>query len=351
MLQPTLYAINSTNDNCSINGNPATIGFYNSFKYYPPISILNAKTIQLAKAIVPNISPSFSDSQLVFWYYKLPAPTTAISAQYLQCVRLQPSFIPRDIIPINIPQNRVFDNYPDLLTSLLEATSNDTNNPFFIENDITFNYDPLSKKFSFNGNNAIDQFGDILFFYIVAGYQDPNVAAAAQILNLNTQNPFGLQGFPGQPYHKNQTLNRRLGFTYSGLTPPDFSLYRPVPNYNDPTTMLSRATTATAQTYANLVFSQVVRIFTNLTVGNAYNSDTKPNLLSSIPMDTDPLGVAFYIQSMDTPIKCPKHITLFEFSMETEEGIPFYLPFSANLLIELKIECSPLDEPARPSVP
>ena len=193
--------------------------------------ILGVKHLELIRASVPCIFPTIPDTELVFWYYRLPKQVgydepVPPSAEYLHCVRIQPSFVPKELIydGDQYPVNRVYSGYDDLLVDLNKACLADVNNPYFIEDDISFQFNSELNKFVMVGNNVyprdlsgnVDLSGNTQYFYSYAGYADPAVETAKLILYNSTMNNFGIIGLKGQPYFVGRDLNLRLGFTWSG---------------------------------------------------------------------------------------------------------------------------------------
>ena len=157
---PERVSFSSKDDKTSLT-NDGTIGFYDSFRIPLQTPILGVKSLELIRATVPCVYPTLPDSELVFWYYKLPKQTNfdepvPPDMQYLHCVRIQPSFVPKELIyPIgeDYPVNRVYDGYEDLLLDLNKACLYDVNNPYFVAGDVKFEYNKETKKFVFIGNH------------------------------------------------------------------------------------------------------------------------------------------------------------------------------------------------------
>jgi hypothetical protein len=174
------------------------------------------------------------------------------STNYLNMIRLQPSWMAPELIGTQYGYNRTFTDYTDLVTELNKACAADpignpnfsstTNNVRFTANDIVFTYNSTYNKIVMTGTNS-------LCLYLPVGYLDDQVFsddilfAAGQLLQLttnniaaNTINTFLTGGYigSGQPYAKGQSLNLRLGWTWAGnyLGEVNFkNLIRPVPPY------------------------------------------------------------------------------------------------------------------------
>ena len=68
--QPERIQISSQED---INDyDPTTLTSYYNFRVRLPRPALNVKTLQLARASIPNAVPNIPDTECVFWYYALP---------------------------------------------------------------------------------------------------------------------------------------------------------------------------------------------------------------------------------------------------------------------------------------
>ena len=344
--QPEVLSISSS-DRVGSDAEENVLGFYNSFRVMLKTPVLNVSSLQLLRATLPNIVPSLPDSELVFWYYRLPVQSpysepVPPDPQYLHCVRILPSTYPRERIPEAFPINRVYLKYQDLLNDLNKAVAaDDTSNPYFAGvNDVGFSYDATLNKFVFTGNNAFDEEGVLQFFYSYAGYNDPNVIQAQKILQAATTGSFGILGLSGQPYVAGHTLNLRLGFVWTGATITDVSYrnhIRPVPEYlKNALSLVHTGTSYTAETYADLVYSHNCHIYCNLTSGSAYGSQGEPNLLMCVPMDDVPLGVNFYISSLEQRLtKVPREIYEIQVTLKTDTGLPYYMPNSATVILDL----------------
>ena len=337
------------------SSNPLTYpGFFSQYTINLQTPILNVKSIQLLRASIPLATTSIPDSECTFWYYRLPndgnRQPVAPAPQYLHCVRLLPSFIPQELATDyqNYGWNQYFVNYTDLVTQLNLATVNDPSaeNTYFIPGDITFAVSGLN-KISFQGNNAFDGGGAVQFFYLPAGFLDPNVAQAQIFLQNETAIPFNLIGVPGQPYVPPnaqgvvRTLNQRLGFSYTGNyygSNPFYENCRPLPDYfvNDGSTANLDTTINIANSYANLTYSTNAYIYCNAVSASAYDSAGVPNLLSVVPLNAPTLGIAYYNNVLNNPLtKVVKDLYEIVVVILTDTGLPFLLPDSANVNIEL----------------
>jgi len=348
--QPNKISINSKDDSSEIVYADDKPGFFNTFRINFKAPILNVKSLNLLKTTIPIITTNIPDQELVFWYYRLPLQSpfsepVPPEIQYLKCIRIQPSYYSRDLVNPIYPINRYYDTYSDLLYDLNLACLNDMNNPYFESGDISMALDLSSNKFSFTGNNVYDEFGQLQYFYIYAGYDNPDVLLASELLKGYTVNNFGIQGMPGQPFTRGRTLNVRLGMTWSGIT-SDQIFYknhlRPVPDYTlNALSLIHETSTYTAESYANLVYSQNCNIFCNLTASSSYSSENggTPNFLLSVPLNTSALGVSYYNNTQHYFLThVPREIYTVEFQLRTDMNEEFYFPDSENINLEIGFE-------------
>lgn len=171
LFNPERVCLSSKDDQTTLRADDVP-GYYDTFRIQLPIPVLNVRSVEFLRGSIPCIYASLPDSELVFWYYRIPSipgispvQPYAPSLQYLHCVRIQPSFIPKDLLATIayggsqtyadvIPINRVYSGYTDLLTDLNLACQYDIPaNSYFIENDIKFEFDEVLNKYSFTGLN------------------------------------------------------------------------------------------------------------------------------------------------------------------------------------------------------
>ena len=267
--------------------------------------------------------------------------------------------------------------------------------PLFIPFDIAITFNQTLNKFIFTGNNAIKQiYSSLIDFqfatYLSAGFEDPilwNTAlantndsiwflqpiSAPQLLTY-TSSPGNsdfnfIYGAGGQPYQQYRTLNLRLGFTWNGLitqiagyfpvniagiqgiiTAPSvitsyYNRLRPVPEYidQDVPPLLSATTPYqvkfyTADSYANLVYTNTVSLYADFTGGSTYDSMANTQLLACVPMNASNLGVTFYNTTLYCPLtKISDQIYEIEIRMLTDTGVPYVIPNSAIVSLELAL--------------
>lgn len=270
-----------------------------------------------------------------------------LNEDHLCSVYLDPTVVlPEAYNPATNPLlfNRTFQDYQDLLSSINFAATQGPNATHV--NDISFNYDATLNKFIFEPQNIDEE-----YYYLPAGFEDPNVTSYLQT--------FGdLYGVPLSPGY---TLNLRMGFTWNGRMPNPFeqnpysndyfpkSIYaflRPIdPALTQPPYNLQAWGTnvVTANSYADLVNTSCVRIYCDCIFGSTQDSDNTnrsdaEGLLSVVPVATNNLGVAFYQNNFNNPLtKIPGIITEIGIRLVNDQGLPFYLPNSATCLLELGI--------------
>jgi hypothetical protein len=348
---------------------------FSSFTVRLPRPINGAKKCQINRIALPTPTTNIPDHDCVFWFYRLPKDPVYnrpvdINAAYLHCVRLLPSFYHKEIMPTAYGPycgyNRTFTDYQDLANELAKSCQYDTPfNPYFLSYDnggIMISYDAELNKFYYTGKTT-----DGSYYYLAAGYSDTNIMTAepspnqnipaptqkaGEILQGDTEDDTGLAWQQGQPYKKYRTLNLRLGWTWDGRNLNFTSSYaganvalvnrvRPLPVYWLADGLLAatpnRATTrCNANSYACLVYTNVVNVYCDFLGPGTLDSTKNINLLASIPMATNNLGVAFYQASMDNIItKIPSDIYTMTFYFKDDIGDDY--PFSNQAVVSLEI--------------
>ena len=362
--QPEKLQISSDSDkDIEISQNPVAECFYNTFKVVLPRPALEVKSLQLARMSIPNPQTSMPDTETIFWYYRVPAssvvplnPALIFIPANLYFVRLLPSWYKPEINANSSTYgfNRYFSDYDDLASELVKSCSADPLQPYtsmFIPNDISLTYDAGTNKFSFVGNNVF--MGNIYSYnYCSAGYLDANVIQAQKTLASLSKQYDGYGPTPGQVYQINKTLNLRLGFTWdsanmdlftkgdSGTTNPVNNVlafrFRPPISFN--VFPAPANTTYSADTYANLVYTNCVNVYTQIITGASTDSVRNTQLLSCVPLNCQTLGITFYNPTISTPLT--KVINqLYEIGIElyTDTGAPYSLPNNAITSLELSL--------------
>lgn len=312
----------------------------------------------------------------IYWKQTtLPADQTRpnyydLNPYHLYYVYLAPTyFYPNDYLD-NKPNyfNRTFRDYQDLVDALnfcMGQPQGNTNAPV---DDITFQYSPVLNKIIMVPL-ATELAAD--YYYLPCGYEDPNIAAFMQDTGTSAHFTIYFGGPGGTAYAPSDlaftpqsTLNTRLGFTWNGRFQNVFSVANP---WSDPSFFnifywYMRKTdpiltavagpmiteTITANSYGDLVNTSCVRIYADFTFGstqdslgstNSTNVPIREGLLSIVPVNTNNLGVGFYQNNFNNALtKIPKNITEIGIAMLTDQGLPFYLPNSATVLLELAVE-------------
>lgn len=169
--QPNLISLNSIDKDTSGTGTN-----FSSLTFSLPRPILEAETIELVSATVPQCVQNIPDTACVFWYYRMNAYTGELpSINNLHFVRLLPSYYKKEFIPN--PElygyNQTFHSYQDVAVQLekackadlgntneiLQSVNVDTVEAFlfesrFIPGDISITYNEEINKFQMTGNNV-----------------------------------------------------------------------------------------------------------------------------------------------------------------------------------------------------
>lgn len=324
---PERVFLNSSDD----PRNTQQVGF-NVFQCTFDTPILGAKKVMMLRASIPNAVINIPDYALTFWYYNLPTATTAPSAAYLECIRLYPSYYQAPA-GLAYTKNRFISDPADFVTLLNQAAAvggdNVAYNPYWTAGDITFSYNATTKQITFTGNTAGR-------FYAPAGWNDPIVTNALDDLLMPNFNGVGTTQ---QPFLPGYTMNLRVGYAMSGSTfgPQVDAATNPNTKYADLTnSAYANATAVPADSFPNLVFSQCIYLYSNITAGVSLGSGKQHNLLAVIPVNAPPLGVAQYTAL--TPNMMSKVVdTIYEISVDMRDDAnqPFSLPDSAQVNIEL----------------
>jgi len=167
--QPELISLSSTNaQQQSPPISPLTFAQYYNFTVNLPRPALDAKSLQLLKAVIPQANASIPDYSLVFPYYKLRTLPINADGQLhyvdkpeldkLHFIRLLPSYYKKELLatPTLWGYNQTFNDYEELEKELKKSCINDpldgifiTSETSFIAEDITFNYNRAENKFNF----------------------------------------------------------------------------------------------------------------------------------------------------------------------------------------------------------
>ena len=296
----------------------------------------------------------------------------------------------------NYGWNKTFTDYQDLATELAKSCLSDPaydvatyfndSFPIFIPNDIQLTFNATLNKFIFTGKNSYDASNTNKFCsYLSAGYMDPllwvntAVYGSADVISAPTLYIYLSSEFPGdytyiraikgQPYQPYKTLNLRLGFTWNGIYSTNIfpldvtglaqgqlnasilavflNRLRPVPGYYNTglvgTTVVGQTSPDTteiytADSYANLVYTNTVSLYADFTGGSTYDSMANTQLLACVPMNASNLGVTFYNTTLYCPLtKISDQIYEIEIRMLTDTGLPYLIPNSAIVSLELAL--------------
>jgi hypothetical protein len=224
--------------------------------------------------------------------------------------------------------------------------------PSFIPNDIQLTYDTVTGKFLMIAPAGTTS------YYCAAGYNDTNVQNQSDFLQvLTTQSDF-LTAMPagyGQPYTIGRTLNLRLGFTWDGnnrttdlnasIGSASFSLlnrFRPSPltaNFiRELWGGIDSIVIYTADAQPNMVLSNRILIFADFVGPSTTGSGSYENLLCSVA-NAGTLGVLNYMATFFNPLtKVAPEIYTIQVYLRTDTGVPYRLPNSAIVGIELAIQ-------------
>jgi hypothetical protein len=279
-------------------------------------------------------------------------------------VRLLPSWYKQELNPDSnlYGFNQTFADYQSLATELQKSTLNDpinTFSPLFIPGDISLVYDLSSNKFKFEGNNVFNGQGTFQYAYISAGYLDPNVYIAQQQLQLLSQEYDGFGPYPPQTYQHYKTLNLRLGFTWDGANRNLYSLgnvptssginnvlayrFRPPISFTQSLSIslgdeVPSNYIYTAETYANLVYTNTINLFGNFISGATTDSIQNTQLIACVPMNAQNLGITFYNPVISNPLtKILGEMYQINIQMFTDTGEPYLLPNSAITSMEFAL--------------
>ena len=211
-------------------------------------------------------------------------------------------------------------NYQDLLQLLNQsaaAADSAIQNPYHTAGDVTFNYDPITRKFSFQGNDAN-------YEYIQLGYADPRIEAVRNNVYTNDN---GVAPIPAsrQPTLSQSNLNLRIGYSWYG---DNGDLGIDIPNAN--------GVPIVAYSFGNLVYTQCVYLFSNIIQGSSLGSGGQRNLLSVVPIAAPSLGVALYQAPLVNWLtKIAQEIYEIEIIMLDDNYQPYYVPNNAIVNVEI----------------
>lgn len=279
---------------------------YDRFRIQLPTAILEPERCQLLRASIPNAQVTIPDYQLTFWYARVNTTGPPVT-QYLN-VRWFPSYWTG--ATGGVPVNRIVANYADLLSLMntaAAATDISGQNPYHVPGDISFSYDALTRKFSFQGLTTG-------YAYYEVGYNDPQIKALTANMKYGT--------YP-VPFVQDTTMNLRLGFT-SPIVDEDVIIAN---NVNEP---------FVAESWADLVYTQNVILLANIIPGSSLGSGGQHNVLASVPINAPPLGVGNFTAPMVNWLtKVMKEIYEIEIVMLDDNYQPYRVPNNAVVNVEM----------------
>lgn len=286
-----------------------------------------------------------------------------INPEQIQTVWMLPTFgIPPEVLGNYGIYNRTFTGYADLIQTLnICANAPETAS---IPGDVKFVYNEQLNKIQFIGNSVnIDAPNN--YYYLPCGYEDPNISTAMLESTQIGNRLFLIFGeyTIKDIYSPGYTLNLRLGFTWNGV------ISDPLQTINNPYAPGSLLPSAlywylravdsgaaisleqnilTANSYADLVNTSCVRIYADFALGSTQDSlgsasasqiPVQQGLLSIVPVNANNLGVGFYQNNFNNALtKIPQNLTEIGITMLNDQGLPYFLPNSATVLLELALE-------------
>ena len=303
--------------------------------------LLKVLSLQLLRATIPNPQTSIPNTELIFFYYRIPKSGaepdyTQITAANIRMVRFLPDYVLASAkSSLNAyAYNTLFNDYQSVLPSLAKAVAVDpitfaaSPTSYFIANDLSFGFNEEYSRFTWRGTNAS-------YFYGAIGPDDPNIATFVAGLNTATAtvNPNLVA-----PYI-NRTLNQRLGFTWNGNSPPlgsagfnDFWSYRLRDGADADAIFIGN-------TYGNLLYTGNIYLYSSIVGGSTQDTNSEAQLLAVIPNHTGALSVQFIESTLDCLLtKTAQNISQITIVMKTDTAQPLLLPNNALVNIELGLK-------------
>lgn len=362
--------------------------FFDSFRVsFTDRSLLNVKSIQLYSASIPQAQTNITNSEIIFWFYKIPtllsstvgawtlltvytvSQVVTFNGRYYGCYKT---------IPPGVNPNPSIDtaHWYDAGTTgttpnwLVLAPSVRSNYLvyFFLVDSYTppETYDPADLNL-IGWNKTFTDYQDLL--------TEVNRAASTTVFeedgeNLITftfdtrfnkfkvdrvsggTNYFFLPPFSDTVYQAANvnfplSLNMRLGFTQQ-LDIPDVLSSNPWTNnyifvtFSDNVIGLANDrgnTYRTAESYPNLNYTNRVNVFADVVRSSSFDTFTGGELLASVPMNAGNLGVVLYQAVYPNKlVNVPPEIYDIFFYFETDNKIPYLFPKSATISLELALE-------------
>jgi hypothetical protein len=316
--------------------NNAIGGAYSGFTNQLNTPILGLKGIQLLRMNFVNSALQLNDNtQLMFFYYRGEAASTAVAYANLRCVRLYPS----DYVPATsyttFVRNKYFNSVSELVSALNAAAAAggdvSTYNPLWVSGDVSFSYDTASRKISMTGNTAENYFAP-------AAADDPNVITylRTNAITLNAINSNNLV----QPYALGQSMNARLGFAQSYF---NRGVWWGSSSVQGVATMVGVAqengTAIEADAFPILLGAQSINVYMNIAPNSGYDSKARKNLIASIPVESASQYVGSYtLTSVEQPASSVQNeVYTITFNFTDEYGNDYF--FNANNNVSLEFNC------------
>ena len=316
--QPDRIFLNSSDDTTT-----PYKGEFNFFQANFRTPILAAERAQLLRATIPTCLPNLPDYCLQFIYAKKNNANDPVDASNIKVIRILPfGFEPTSG---TYAINSYLASYTDFVNLLNVASNNDNNtyNPYWAgAGDLVFSLNPNTNQINIIG-------ADNSKYYQILGYNDPTYASIVN--NITLPPGLGVQQNTKYPnYVPGYTLNLRCGYTMPdslvGLT-------------------LSTASTLggvviPADSFANLVRTQCIYLYSNLAVGSAMGSNNRHNLLSVIPVNSPQLGVTNYTAlTINFLTKVANdNIQNINIEMLDDADQPYSLPDNAQVNLEIALK-------------
>jgi len=180
----------------------------------------------------------------------------------------------------------------------------------------------------------------------------------ADTFNGFIQYPFPI-GIPAQPFNPapRRLLNSILGFCWNGLFNPTnlntaigastgipngtttsdtLNRIRPVPYYTSygsgdllTTGNSTTATVFTADGYANLVYSSIINVYTNIVSGTTLDTQRNTNLISTATLNAGNLGISFFANFLDTKLRV-NNADIYSIGIELRDEMNELYPLTNN---------------------
>lgn len=337
IFQPEKVSINSFQDRCNDITTPYQQETYHTFKNKLKSPLLRIKSLELFRSTIPLPTTSIPNNECIFLYRKalninghpdFAALKLPSSLRFIRLLRTD-FYSSNDPVfwdngnPSRFGFNRIFADYQDLVNELNKAAQYDPiqskpNALQYTANDISFQYDSQTQKISWK---AMDE----SYYYTEVGFQDPQIPQYLASLENNLTKGEFTDCF--------QPLNVRLGFPWNGLYTDDtYLLHRMRPLVTNPTVLLY-----TAQSYANLVHTHNIFLYSDIAGGSTQDTNQEMPLLAVIPNNAPQLGVSIFEPKTNPLTKIPDALYEITISMKTDTGADYILPNSAPVNLEISL--------------